>query len=791
MRIPLISFKSRIAAFLCAASLIVGLVPAQVAQAEEGQLPGGVIIYGRGFGHGRGLSQYGAYGWATVHGWSWEQILDFYYGGATGNSRSNLEAPNQEMTTWLSAMNNRQTGVVSDSGTMRLLEDPDQGRRFTSMVAREKSGAQRVYQVWGSGERKCLNESDSPEAAGFTLIGEFNETASFVTNSSQDPGASALDTVGLCEPRSASANQVRYYRGIVRAMNNTKNENRTINIARLDDYLRGVVPRESPASWGDTAGGAGMNALRAQAVAARSYSVTENRYAGLAKTCDTQDCQVYGGAALRTSVNASPTVLESANTDRAVAETTGVVIRNPKGNVVRTEFSSSNGGRTAGGEFPALVDEGDISANSSLMIWTRAFSAAQIVAKYPQVGVLTSVTTTNDGLGGDFGGYTLDVTIAGTSGSVKVSGWAFRTAFGLPAPWFGATPVFGAPLEAGVVGSMLLVGDSIGQSIATEFSAIVSPAYPSVNFQALANRCMVGPSCVTPDKGLPDAIGVVNSLSAEQFPQIAIVQLGYNDDPNTMAGDVAAVINALNARNVQRIVFVNLSTRRASQNYALSNAALTAAAQTNPNVSVLDWNAASSDPSASRWFSDDVHLTATGRAEFTLFLRKQLDELRAQGLITPNPESVLPLAVPLIVGNRGEPVSQLQAALNTALGLKKKQKLSTDGNYGKGTAGAVSKIEELNGLPVDGLADATVLSLLGLDPTTFKLSQNSRHTSVATAQTALARVLKIKMKADGIFGSGTAKQLKRFQKSVGLKQTGVIDRTTWLSLLAASATLAK
>ncbi|MFM8852090.1 MAG: hypothetical protein ACKOGL_02685, partial [Acidimicrobiaceae bacterium] len=183
MRIPLISFKSRIAAFLCAASLIVGLVPAQIAHAEEGQLPGGIIIYGRGFGHGRGLSQYGAYGWATVHGWSWEQILDFYYGGATGNSRSNLEAPNQEMTTWLSAMNNKQTGVVSDSGTMRLLEDPDQGRRFTSMVAREKSGAQRVYQVWGSGERKCLNESDSPEAAGFTLIGEFSDTASFVTNS--------------------------------------------------------------------------------------------------------------------------------------------------------------------------------------------------------------------------------------------------------------------------------------------------------------------------------------------------------------------------------------------------------------------------------------------------------------------------------------------------------------------------------------------------------------------------------------------------------------------------------
>ena len=772
------------------ATFVAGLSPARPASAEEGQLPGGVIIYGRGFGHGRGLSQYGSYGWATVHGWSWEQILDFYYGGATGNSRSMLEAPNQEMTVWLSVMNAKQTGVVSDSGTMRLLEDPDQGRRFTSMVAREKSGAQRVYQVWGSNQRKCLNESDSPEAAGFALLGEFNETASFVTNASQDPAAAALDTVGLCEPKSSSLNQVRYYRGIVRAMNNSKNENRTINIARLDDYLRGVVPRESPASWGDAAGGAGMNALRAQAVAARSYSVTENRYAGLAKTCDTQDCQVYGGAALRTSVNASPSVLESANTDRAVAETTGVIIRTPQGAVVRTEFSSSNGGRTAGGTFPALVDAGDISADSSLMVWTRAFSAAQIVAKYPQVGILTAVTTTNDGLGGDWGGYTLDVTISGTAGSVKVSGWSFRTSFALPAPWFGATPVFGAPLESGVVGSMLFVGDSIGQSIAPEFAAIVAPAYPSINFQAINNRCMVGPACVTPDKGQPDAIGVVNSLSAEQFPSVAIVQLGYNDDPNTMASDVTQVINALNARNVQRIIFVNLSTRRASQNYALSNAALAAAAQTNPNVSVLDWNAASSAPSASRWFSDDVHLTTTGRAEFTLFLRNQLDSLRAQGLITPNPESVLPLAVPLTSGNKGEPVSALQKALNIALDLKKKQKLATDGNFGKGTAAAVSKIEELNGLPIDGVADAAVLGILGIDPASFKLSQNARHTSVATAQTALARVLKIKMKADGIFGSGTAKQVKRFQKSVGLKQTGVIDRTTWLSLLAASATLA-
>ncbi|MEK7295109.1 MAG: peptidoglycan-binding domain-containing protein, partial [Actinomycetota bacterium] len=63
----------------------------------------------------------------------------------------------------------------------------------------------------------------------------------------------------------------------------------------------------------------------------------------------------------------------------------------------------------------------------------------------------------------------------------------------------------------------------------------------------------------------------------------------------------------------------------------------------------------------------------------------------------------------------------------------------------------------------------------------------TRHSTVATAQTALARVLKVKVKADGIYGSGTTRLVKRFQKSVGLKQTGVINRITWLSLLAAAA----
>ena len=41
-----------------------------------------------------------------------------------------------------------------------------------------------------------------------------------------------------------------------------------MNVVDLEDYLKGVVPREMPASWGDDA----FAALVAQAVAARSYA---------------------------------------------------------------------------------------------------------------------------------------------------------------------------------------------------------------------------------------------------------------------------------------------------------------------------------------------------------------------------------------------------------------------------------------------------------------------------------------------------------------------------------------
>ena len=66
---------------LCICVVALGIAtatPFAPARAADGQLPASYLIYGRGFGHGRGLSQYGSFGWATAYGWSWQQILDFH-----------------------------------------------------------------------------------------------------------------------------------------------------------------------------------------------------------------------------------------------------------------------------------------------------------------------------------------------------------------------------------------------------------------------------------------------------------------------------------------------------------------------------------------------------------------------------------------------------------------------------------------------------------------------------------------------------------------------------------------
>ena len=788
----------RVGILLIFASLLTSLLAsAPIASVQAEPLPPvGVIIRGHGNGHGRGLSQYGSLGWATKLGASWQDILNFYYGGSGRVLTPLTEAdsgatPGGVMSVRLQTLDGRPTAVISDNITASWA---GAAAKFGGLVARMVSN--NVYDVYGIATATCAADTDNP--AGFTLIGDnVAGPIDFVSAQGSVPTAIApTDLLGVCEPPTTTykTGRIRYYRGSVRATVDILGNRRTVNMLNAEAYLRGVVPRESPAGWGDIAGGLGMNALRAQSVAARSYSLSEARYT-YAKTCDTQDCQVYGGAALRNVGSKTSSVIEDRRTDQAIIDTAGYVIKDSRNTIMRTEFTSSNGGRTAGGQFPAQIDNGDIAADAVLQSWSRLLSATDLQKAFPAIGVFTSIITAHDGLGGDWNGYATSVVITGTAGTVTRTGWQFRNDFDLNSPWYETFPVAAADTASPPVGSILFIGDSVGESIATEFAAIVTPAYPVMNYQSCSGRGMAGAGClftVAAPQIKSDGVGVVNSLDA---PAIAIVELGYNDDPATFDGEVQQMLAALISKGVQRVIFVNMSTRSTKRNYAKSNEVLAAAAAKNPGISIFDWNTASSAANQWRWFDNKslccyVHLSTTGQAEFALFLRQQLDALRPAGTL-PTTAAVAPLmlGLPLAKNNTGAMVTVVQKKLNLALNLVGKSRLATDGAFGSGTERAVRAFQTLSVLPVSGIVDRATWDALGLagriDLAVLKVG--SRHPAVSSLQQALSKVLKKKISSTGVFTSSLANDVKLFQKRVKLPVSGRVGPSTWKVLTAAAA----
>ncbi|MGK7376442.1 SpoIID/LytB domain-containing protein [Planococcus sp. 1R117A] len=119
-----------------------------------------------------------------------------------------------------------------------------------------------------------------------------------------------------------------------------------VNMLQFEDYLKGVVPSESPASWGSPAAG-GMEALKAQAIAARSYVFSKMSQSTL-EIDDTTTYQVYQGFIWDPL---SPKYLRDYQySNQAVTETQGQILTYVKADgkkgFVTAFFSSSNGGQT-------------------------------------------------------------------------------------------------------------------------------------------------------------------------------------------------------------------------------------------------------------------------------------------------------------------------------------------------------------------------------------------------------------------------------------------------------------
>jgi SpoIID/LytB domain protein len=371
-----------------------------VAPAASGTLG----VTGHGWGHGRGLGQWGAFGYAVNQGVSYQDILAHFYGNTNPGAKSD-----GLITVRLTAQDGGD--LIVSSGAPFSIGGVPIAANSAGRLSRRADG------------NYDLNTRTSCAGPDVWYGGVVDPLA---VSSVPDPGNDVTKMLEVCQPDGST----RQYRGSLR-LTFGDGATRAINIVSMEQYLRGVVPRESPASWADSGGGKGMQAILAQVVAARSYAWAEGGENGqrytYAKTCDSTACQVYGGAGLNRQR------IEDTRSDLAVAATPGEVRRFSNGALARTEFSSSTGGWTAGGTFPAVEDTGDSA--SPFHDWSTSVTASAVESTYG-VGQLRSINIVNRNGLGDGGGRVSRVQINGSNTSVIVSGGDFQARMGLRSDWF-------------------------------------------------------------------------------------------------------------------------------------------------------------------------------------------------------------------------------------------------------------------------------------------------------------------------------------------------------------------
>lgn len=386
----------RIVTLALAASMLT-TIPATEAVAA----PHTVTIWGHGYGHGRGMGQWGAHGMAQS-GSTWREILRHYYSSVSFGRRPVGERIRVLLRTAPSIVvtsANRFTLQWSD-GTPIGISD---GRR-------------RYVRISMSGGRHVVDEAPSPNGPWRRRT---RSVRSVVALRGREP-------MELVWPSGAS----RGYRGTIEARRGPGASVRAINHLPLDEYLLGVVPREMPASWP-------ADALRAQAVAARSYAaalMAAHRRKDY-DACPTTACQVYGGATMRARPKAKAVSVERAPATKAVFATMRTVLTH-RGTPILAEYSSSTGGRSASGTQPylrAVADPGDrISPHHA---WTVRMDASRIERRFREVGDLRGVAITRGG-GGRWGGRADRVRIKGSRKTIDVSGGTFAARMGLRSRWF-------------------------------------------------------------------------------------------------------------------------------------------------------------------------------------------------------------------------------------------------------------------------------------------------------------------------------------------------------------------
>jgi stage II sporulation protein D len=362
---------------------LVALLPAAPAQAAD------LVVQGHGWGHGVGLSQYGAYGYALREGRDHRFILAHYYTGSGYGT-----APGARMRVRLKRARAQRIGGATRARAAN-------GRRLGLSEARiyrfrARSGG-KIDVIYKGRRRARL-------VAPVTVTGGVSTTLRGTADNGVLNGAYRGRLVLVRDGGAVLA----------------------VNSVGLEQYLYGVVPAEMPASWP-------AEALAAQAVVARSYALRSRRPTAVYDVFSDTRSQVYRGV-----------LAETTATNAAVRATKAKVVT-AGGLIAQTFFFSTSGGRTANNEeafggapltYLRSVDDpyDDLSPYHD---WTARFTAAAARRRLRPVtlgtlkGLKVASLTPS--------GRAATVTVRGSGGDRTVPAATIRDLLALRSTWIAKT----------------------------------------------------------------------------------------------------------------------------------------------------------------------------------------------------------------------------------------------------------------------------------------------------------------------------------------------------------------
>ena len=397
-----------------------------------------VTVKGKGFGHGVGMAQDGIYSMGRANKSTAEMLAAFYPGTTIGKKGGQVRvvvsaAAGSEAV--LAFPNGGRIDAEGESRGFPVQASPGEQIRVAFENGRYVVGPTPAGEGGGGSESGTTTTTAGEEGATTSTTGSTTSTTqpqitvpttgppsppptspgAYAAQSSQPSSAGPLRATPAGGGTIALASG-RRYRGIVEVKSDGA-ALRLINAVDVETYLKGMGEVRD-GSWPAAA-------LRAQAIAARTYALRAMSFGG--EICADQRCQVYLGAQA-----------EYAAMNKAVADTAGQVVMH-KGKLASTVYSANGGGHSAtreegfgteGEAYPYLRAAPYMTRDP--LPWTERVSVQDVASALGYTGELTDVRVSRKGPSG----RALAVQLEGSAGRLEVTGRVFDARLGLKSTLF-------------------------------------------------------------------------------------------------------------------------------------------------------------------------------------------------------------------------------------------------------------------------------------------------------------------------------------------------------------------